>query len=176
MDEPHSKIRGLSATGCRSENRRAAGCALPSTPRLRRGAARSRGFRNRYRNLKPCRITPRVIPLKFPCGEFGGVWAHFRDMGVYRHLRAARGSGGSRRRGRSGRIREIQRKQQLGVDAMTPAGIFPHRVHGQSVAAILEAAPGSHRQSRMSDDEDSNLVVRRNPGRSRDPGRLAAGS
>jgi hypothetical protein len=37
-------------------------------------------------------------------------------------LRAARGAGGSRRRGRRGRIRAVQWQQQLGVDAMTPPG------------------------------------------------------
>jgi hypothetical protein len=37
-------------------------------------------------------------------------------------LCAARGTGGSRRRGRGGRIREIQGQRQFGVDAMTSPG------------------------------------------------------
>jgi hypothetical protein len=40
-------------------------------------------------------------------------------------VRSARGASRSRRTGRRGRIRTVQRQQQLGVDAMTPPGIFP---------------------------------------------------
>jgi hypothetical protein len=66
-------------------------------------------------------------------------------------LRAARGTGGSRRRGRRGRIRAVHWQQQFRrVDAMRRSGrddrdsweMFQRRVQGQSVAASLGRLTG----------------------------------